>query len=134
MCSLNYTLLGLQQSFEQPNTQPLQGLSIHDTIRMLLSRGNKEAAQNVGRQMKISDRSMWHLIVSQYSKERKWDTLEEYVDENCPKRRAPPIGYLPIIEAFIEGNENNRAKKIYFFVVIRFCREIGMAMSIKILG
>jgi len=111
MCSLNYTLLGLQQSFEQPNTQPLQGLSIHDTIRMLLSRGNKEAAQNVGRQMKISDRSMWHLIVSQYSKERKWDTLEEYVDENCPKRRAPPIGYLPIIEAFIEGNENNRAKK-----------------------
>jgi len=87
------------------------GLSVNETIAVMLEMGQQKDAEKIKKEMFISEQRWWYILMNVYVKKREYEKLCAYIDKHTSSRRPPPIGYLPIIEAFLEMNEVEYAKR-----------------------
>ena len=95
------------------NNSPIQtlGLSINDTISVMLDVGDTKFAEKIKKEMFVTDKRWWYLLMNSYINNKQYDKLSTYIDKNSSSRRPPPIGYLPIIELYLEAEQKEYAKK-----------------------
>lgn len=84
----------------------LLGLSVHNTIRQLLTLGDLKQAEKLKNEYKVQDRRFWWLRIQVMSEHFQWDELERF-----SKSKKSPIGYEPFVEVCLKQMNVDEAKK-----------------------
>ena len=71
-------------------------------LKLHVLSGDKKRVAKLASQFKVSDTRLWHLQVKAFAGAGQWEELWRLVAES---KKAPPIGYLPFIEACVEQKE-----------------------------
>eukprot|EP01083_Nonionella_stella_P018552 51667_1 len=113
MCSDFKRMIVFQKEFDavNPDKDRTLGKSVNETIAIMLRSGQEEYADRIRRQVFVSDKQWWFLVMNAYLKKKELLKLHDFIDRNTTPRRPPPCGYLPIIEALLQIDENEAAKK-----------------------
>ncbi|XP_067617235.1 vacuolar protein sorting-associated protein 16 homolog [Eurosta solidaginis] len=82
------------------------GLSIHNTILLLLQIGELKEAEKIKNDFKVPDKRFWWLRIITMSEKYKWDDLEKF-----SKSKKSPIGYEPFVEVCLNQNNLHEARK-----------------------
>ncbi|KAJ6237379.1 vacuolar protein sorting vps16 [Anaeramoeba flamelloides] len=104
-------LLQLQLSYEQEKSNESQrsmsfeyfGLSVSDTLSLLIERGEKKYADKLKKDFKIPDKRFWWLKIKALAKVRKFDDLHEFA------KQKSPIGYEPFVQVCLDNTAHNQA-------------------------
>ena len=58
------------------------GLSVHDTISVMLELGEEESAEKVRKELFVPDKRWWFLLMNAYTEQRQFDKLSTFIDRN----------------------------------------------------
>ncbi len=87
------------------------GLSAIETVRCMLSKGDTEMAERVRAELSITEKRWWFLTMKLYSERGEFEELRQFVDGRSSKKKPPPIGYVAVIEHFLEFDQMDLVKK-----------------------
>ena len=87
------------------------GLSVNDTVAIMLEMGEEKEAEKLKKELFIPEKRWWFILIDVYIRQKQFDKLCQFIDKNSSQRRPPPMGYLPIIESFLEIDQKEYAKK-----------------------
>jgi len=99
-----------QKADDASNSETAYGKTVVDTLRLLIERDDMAQANELKKELEMSNKLWWHTLCDTYAKSNKWDAMEQYIEKNTNKRNPPPIGYLSIIELCIQHKQIDRAK------------------------
>ncbi|XP_054746626.1 vacuolar protein sorting-associated protein 16 homolog isoform X2 [Anastrepha obliqua] len=111
LCADTAKLLKLQKNVLTPkygkvHQTTFNGLSIHDTLLLLLQIGELKEAEKIKSDFKVPDKRFWWLRIITMSEKYKWDDLEKFA-----KSKKSPIGYEPFVEVCLKQNNLLEARK-----------------------
>ena len=109
-CEDHKKLLFFQKEFDHKmviggHSARTLGLSAIETIRRMLKMEDIEMAERVRSELFITEKRWWFLMVTLYSEEDQFEKLSAFIDDHSSKKKPPPIGYMVIIEAFLEMDQ-----------------------------
>merc|ERR1711951_328579 len=87
------------------------GLCAIETVRAMLRMQDMTMAQRVKKELFITEKRWWFLMMSMYSEEGRFEKLTTFIDENCSKKKPPPVGWMAVIEHFLENEQMESVKK-----------------------
>uniref|UniRef100_A0AAY4C2L1 Vacuolar protein sorting-associated protein 16 homolog n=1 Tax=Denticeps clupeoides TaxID=299321 RepID=A0AAY4C2L1_9TELE len=99
-------LLRFQRRLEEEKGEQLLGLSLQDTLRVLLSVGLNKPAEQLYKDFRVPDKRYWWLKITALADKEDWDELEKFA-----KSKKSPIGYLPFVEVCVKKHNKSEAKK-----------------------
>ena len=112
MCADHYRLYyKYQREIDSKTGLNTLGKTVVQTICILLENKQIKYAEDIRKKLEVSDKIWWHSIINSYTKKGNFNELRTYIDKFSTPRRPPPIGYLPIIESFIEYKKMEYAKE-----------------------
>ena len=77
-------------------------------LKLYVLSGDKKRIAKLQKQFNVSDARLWHAQVKAYAQAAQWEELQRLATEG---KKAPPIGYLPFVEACVEAKEYTEAAK-----------------------
>ncbi len=91
-------------------------LSVSDLLAQAIREGSSSRAVLLKKQFQIPDKRFWHVQVRTLAKAKAWEELMKLVGGplkpgQSSSGKAPPIGYLPFVEACIEQKNYPEAAK-----------------------
>lgn len=99
-------LLRFQRRLEEEKGEHLLGMSLQDTLQILLSIGMHKQAEQLYKDFRVPDKRYWWLKLTALADKEDWDELEKFA-----KSKKSPIGYLPFVEACVKRHNKYEAKK-----------------------
>lgn len=108
LCDDTERMLKVQKSLAIGNNDDvcIQGLSIHDTIMLLLREGNLRKAEEIKSEFKVPDKRFCRMRILTLSDQENWEELEKF-----SKSMRSPIGYQPFVEVCLQKNNSREALK-----------------------
>lgn len=88
------------------NSGSLYGRSLHDTIKILIERGDLKQAEKLKNEYKMPDKRYWWIRIQELARTSRWDDLEKF-----SKSKKSPIGYEPFVEVCLKYDDKEEAKK-----------------------
>ncbi|XP_063827549.1 vacuolar protein sorting-associated protein 16 homolog [Ostrinia nubilalis] len=82
------------------------GLSLHDTVRELLCKGEIKLADKLRAEYKMPDRRYWWLRILTLAENNDWDELDRF-----SKSKKSPVGYEPFVDACLKHGKPDEAFK-----------------------
>ncbi|XP_072019724.1 vacuolar protein sorting-associated protein 16 homolog [Amphiura filiformis] len=99
-------LLGYQRRLEEQYQQHYSDLSLHDTMKRLISKDLGKLAEQLKKEFKVPDKRFWWLKVEALAEAGDWPELEKFA-----KNKKSPIGYEPFVETCMKHGNTFEAKK-----------------------
>lgn len=108
LCDDTERMLKVQKTLAIGNNDDacVEGLSIHDTIMLLLREGNLKRAEEIKSEFKVPDKRFWRMRILILSEQENWEELEKF-----SKSKMSPIGYQPFVEVCLQKNNSREALK-----------------------
>nr|CAG4643732.1 EOG090X01BU [Lepidurus arcticus] len=122
VCEDQQKLLSLQAKLEPRLGIPLQDMSLQDTLRLLLVKGERKEAEEVARKFKVPERRWWWIKVLTLSELGDWVELDKLA-----KSKKSPIGYEPFVDACLEHSNRSEAVKY----LVRVSEELKVKYYVK---
>ena len=77
-------------------------------LKLYILSGDKKKIGKLQKQFNVSDTRLWHSQVKAFASAGQWEELQRLATES---KKAPPIGFLPFVEACVEQKEYTEAVK-----------------------
>ena len=77
-------------------------------LKLYILSGDKKKISKLQKQFNVSDTRLWHAQVKAFASASQWEELQRLATEG---KKAPPIGFLPFVEACVEQKEYGEAMK-----------------------
>lgn len=87
MCKEQQKLLSWQKNLEEKYRRDFVGISVHDTVYLLLSIQEIKLAEKLRSEFKIPDRRYWWMRLKAFAEHQDWPELEKF------SKLKSPIGY-----------------------------------------
>ena len=68
-------------------------------------------AERIKSELFITEKRWWFLAMSIYSERGEFEKLSHFIDDKSSKKKPPPIGYMAVIEHFLEFEQMDLVKK-----------------------
>ncbi|XP_063068517.1 vacuolar protein sorting-associated protein 16 homolog [Engraulis encrasicolus] len=99
-------LLRFHRRLEEDKGEHLMGMSLQDTLQILLSIGLHKQAEQLYKDFRVPDKRYWWLKLTALADKEDWEELEKFA-----KSKKSPIGYLPFVEVCVKRHNKYEAKK-----------------------
>ncbi|XP_054707259.1 vacuolar protein sorting-associated protein 16 homolog [Uloborus diversus] len=99
-------LIKYQISFEEKFPQNYHNLSLHETIKQLLTHRESRLADDLRREFKVPDRRFWWLQITVLADGGDWLELEKF-----SRSKKSPIGYEPFVDVCVKHDNIYEAQK-----------------------
>ncbi|KAJ8898107.1 hypothetical protein PR048_003467 [Dryococelus australis] len=106
LCEEQQKLLKYQATLEEKFRREFVGLSLHDTVHMLLMLNEVKLADKLRTEYRVPDRRYWWLRVLTLSKLGDWVDLDKF-----SKTKKSPIGYEPFVDMCLKHGNRYEAQK-----------------------
>ncbi|GAB0090509.1 Vacuolar protein sorting-associated protein 16 homolog [Sergentomyia squamirostris] len=106
LCEEGRKLIKQQKVFSEKHSKSFYGLSVHETIKQLLTLGDLKTAEKIRSEYKVPDRRFWWLRIQVLSDHYQWEELEKF-----SKIKKSPIGYEPFVEVCVKKQNIDEARK-----------------------
>jgi len=83
-----------------------EGMSVSDTIKLLLRENQYRVAEDVRKDFKVSEKRFWWIKLNALVDKRDWIELEKF-----SKSKKSPIGYEPFVDTCLAVGERIEAAK-----------------------
>ena len=96
----------LQQKFETEYNQPFLKLTLHETLKKLISLDKETLAIRLRNEFKVSEIRYWYLKIEAFTDALDFENLEKLA-----RSKKSPVGYEPFVKACIKHQNLLEAKK-----------------------
>nr|CAD7202791.1 unnamed protein product [Timema douglasi] len=106
MCEEQQKLLKYQNTLEDKFRREFVGLSLHDTVHLLLMLHEVKLAEKLRAEYKVPDRRYWWLRILSLAALSEWSELDKF-----SKTKKSPIGYEPFVDVCLKYDKRTEAQK-----------------------
>nr|CAD7587886.1 unnamed protein product [Timema genevievae] len=106
MCEEQQKLLKYQTTLEDKFRREFVGLSVHDTVHLLLMLNEVKLAEKLRAEYKVPDRRYWWLRILSLAALSDWSELDKF-----SKTKKSPIGYEPFVDVCLKYDKQSEALK-----------------------
>nr|CAD7573986.1 unnamed protein product [Timema californicum] len=106
MCEEQQKLLKYQNTLEDKFRREFVGLSLHDTVHLLLMLHEVKLAEKLRAEYKVPDRRYWWLRILSLAALSEWSELDKFA-----KTKKSPIGYEPFVDVCLKYDKRSEAQK-----------------------
>ncbi|XP_058476659.1 vacuolar protein sorting-associated protein 16 homolog isoform X1 [Solea solea] len=99
-------LLRFQRKLDDEKGAGLLGLSLQETMEVLLSLGLHKHTEQLYRDFRLPDKRYWWLKLKSLAEKHEWEELEKF-----SKSKKSPIGYLAFVDVCMKSNNKSEARK-----------------------
>nr|CAG4640641.1 EOG090X01BU [Eulimnadia texana] len=99
-------LLNLQRDYTKSLQVNFVNLSLHETMKLLIQRGEAKKLDDLSKKFKLSEKRIWWLKVTTWAEIGDWSELEK-----LSRLKKSPIGYEPFVDACLDHGNLAEAKR-----------------------
>ncbi|KAK6631655.1 hypothetical protein RUM44_006184 [Polyplax serrata] len=98
-------LLSYQRNLEEKFRRNFVGISLHDTVELLLNLQEIKLAEKLRSEFKVPDRRYWWLRLKTLAEAGDWTEIEKF------SKIKSPVGYEPFVDICLQYGNQSEAKK-----------------------
>ncbi|KAL1140171.1 hypothetical protein AAG570_000103 [Ranatra chinensis] len=106
LCEEQLRLLKVQHALEEKFGKDLVGKSLHETLKLLLTKNEIKQADKLRADFKVPDRRYWWLRLKVIGEKDNWAELEK-----LSRVKKSPIGYEPFVDVCLSYDKKYEAQK-----------------------